>query len=107
MKLVLSLALISLLSRGYSAEIKLAWNPSDTPGVTNYILYGSTNTLTLSNFNVRTNVGTNLVVAISTLTSRQWQFGVTAQKDLIESDMSNILPIEVPLPPKVLRIIIP
>lgn len=97
---------LSVVSLG-AAEIKLAWNPSDTPGC-NYILYGATNgALTFANSNLKTNVGTNLIVSVSTLQMNQWQFGVTAFKGGIESDMSNILMVDVPLPVKGLRIVIP
>lgn len=105
MKKIILLSLIALNLN--AAEIKLTWNPSDTPGCS-YVLYGSTNgVLSFANSNLKTNVGTNLIVSVSTLQMNQWQFGVTASKGGVESDMSNILLVEVPLPVKGLRIVIP
>ena len=99
--------ILALVFQCAGADVKLAWNPSLTPGVTNYVLYASTNALTLQSYTVRTNVGTNLVATVQTLRAGQWQFGATAMKDLVESDMSPVLPVEIPTPPTGIRIVIP
>lgn len=90
-----------------AADIKLAWNASITPGVTNYVLYASTNTVSLQSYAIRTNVGPALIATITTLRAAQWQFAISAMKDGVESDLSNILPVEIPLPPGGIRIVIP
>lgn len=100
-------SVFAFVAASHAADIRLAWNPSTTPGVTNYVLYASTNSLNFQSFNVRTNAGTNLIATVQTLRAGQWQFAVTAQKDGAESDMSTILPVEIPMPPTGVRIVIP
>jgi len=107
LKLLLSLAALTL--NVSAAEFQISWNSSPTPGVTNYVLYFSTNVLNnvtrTNSSTIRLNAGTNLTGFVSGIIPDQWQFGVTAMKDGIESDLSNLLLVEVPEPPKNLRII--
>lgn len=88
------------------ADVPLAWDASLTPGVTNYVLYASTNVLTSTNLAsapVRVNVGTNLTARVSDLLPGQWYFAVTVEKGGVQSDPSNVLPVEVPASPGTLR----
>lgn len=85
-----------------AVPIKLAWDASPTVGVTNYVLYASTNTITTTNIlssAVRVSVGTNLTATISDLVPGNWYFAATAMKLGVESAPSNILQVQVPVAP--------
>lgn len=99
MKLIILIWLLAISAIG--AEVHLAWNASELvlpgvgpdPGVTNYTLYAHTNVIGPSNFKsavVRQSVGTNLNVKIQGITGAWW-FTVTAWKDGLESDPSNVI----------------
>lgn len=107
MRKSLWLAIVGFVEASNAADVRLAWNASTTAGVTNHVLYASTNALTLQSYTVRTNVGPALAATVTTLRAAQWQFAVTAMKDGVESDLSAILPVEIPLPPGGVRIVIP
>lgn len=112
---VLGLCLVTLIAFGtlfaaslapLGGNVKLAFDPSTTPGVTNYVLYASTNALTATNLATAvTNIslGTNLSVRVDGLRPGKWWFATTAVKDGVESVASNILPLEVPQSPAVMR----
>jgi len=92
-----------------ASDAKLAWDASPTTGVTNYVLYASTNILSATNLTsatVRLNVGTNLTATVERIQSGQWSFAVTAMKNGLESDPSNILIVEVPQPPARMRTVV-
>ena len=93
----------------HAAELKLAWDESPTTGVTNYVLYASTNALNASNLQtaaVRLNVGTNLTATVEDIQPGQWSFAATAQKMGVESAPSNILLVDVPTPPARMRTVV-
>lgn len=92
-----------------ASDVKLAWDASPTPGVTNYVLYASTNSLTATNLptaTVRLNVGTNLTASVENIQPGQWSFAATGMKDGLESDPSNILIVDVPKPPDRMRTVV-
>lgn len=108
MKTILLLLFAGLLSAS-AADIQLAWDESPTTGVTNYVLYASTNALNASNLQtaaVRLNVGTNLTATVEDIQPGQWSFAATAQKMGVESAPSNILLVDVPTPPARMRTVI-
>lgn len=91
-----------------ASDLKLAWDASPTPGITNYVLYASTNTLTATNLpsaQVRLNVGTNLTATVTDIKAGQWTFAATAMKDGIESAPTLLLA-EVPKPPDRMRTVV-
>jgi len=95
---------------GVAADVQLAWDPSTTAGVTNYVVYAATNALTgLNRYQslMRVQVGTNLVVRIENITPGQWFFGAAAVLKGVESDLSNIIILDMPFPPKFFRISLP
>lgn len=90
-------------------QLNLAWDAVPGAGVTNYVLYAHTNTLTATNLaaaTVKAGVGTNTLVAVENLAPGQWSFAVTAVKAGVESPPSNILPVEVPPAPVNLRTVV-
>lgn len=101
--LLLALALPVTCQAG---QANLAWNPSPTPGVTNYVLNASPGAAFLLPALVRVNTKTNLSASVDFATNGVWSFWVTAQKDGIESDPSNVLTIEVPRPATNLRTLV-
>jgi hypothetical protein len=110
-KLLRALLWVVLLAgpRCLAADVRLAWDASPTPGVTNYLLYAHTNLLTATNLSaslLRFHVGTNLTATVEALQSGQWSFTVTAMKDGLESDPSNVLLVEVPQPPARMRTVV-
>jgi len=91
---------------GSAAQARLAWDASPTEGVTNYVLHAWTNSAAAASFTnalVHVNAGTNLTAMIEALQPGQWSFTVTAQKDGLESDPSNLLMVEVPQAPARMR----
>lgn len=102
----LSILALVLAFEALGSEVRLAWDASPTPGVTNYVLYAGTNALNATNLTsavVQLNVGTNLTGTIEGLVPEEWSFTVTAMRDGIESDPSNVLIVEVPQPPARMR----
>lgn len=91
-------------------SIKLAWDASPSSGVASYRLYAHTNNLattSLSNAVVKLSAGTNLTATVSNLVSGKWWFAATAVNALgIESDMSNVLLVEIPAAPSNMRTIV-
>lgn len=90
-----SLILFLLLGcyKALAADVQLSWDASPTPGVTNYMLYAHTNALAQGNTAtavVKRMVGTNLTTRIEGI-SGIWWFTVTAWKDGLESEPSNIV----------------
>lgn len=104
MRLLLALLATVVLSGG---DIRLAWDASPTPGVTNYSVYAHTNQIVVACVIVpgclRTNVGTNLVVDFVALRPGRWWFVATAWKDGLESAPSGVLEVEEPAPPAGMR----
>ena len=100
------LTLIGLTAFGAGGSVHLAWDPSPDPGC-NYTLYGSTNAVFPTNTStaqLRVNCSTNLAVAVTDIApAGTWRFAVTAQQGGIESDLSNILVLQVPTAPGNMR----
>ena len=66
------LCLLPLLAN--AGSINLAWDPSTSSSVTNYVLYAYTNPPlpVVTNWAVRVEVGTNLTSSISDLRAGRW-----------------------------------
>ena len=99
-----AIAALFLASTSFAGDVWLRWDASPTLGVTNYVLYGTTNsTLTTTNMatsELRVNVGTNRLVHVENVASPNiWNFGITAVKGGAQSGLSNILPVEFPADP--------
>lgn len=87
------LLLLLLASSLKAADVQLAWDASPAEGITNYQFYAHTNILTAANLQsavLRKGVGTNLTVKLEGITG-PWWFAVTAQREGLESEPSNIL----------------
>lgn len=99
-----AIACLVLTTSAFAGDVWLKWDASPESGITNYVLYGTTNaTLTSDNMasaQLKVNVGTNLIAHLESVgLSLQWKFGVTAMKGGAQSALSNILPVEFPSPP--------
>lgn len=99
-----AIASLFLVTTAFAGDVWLAWDASQTAGVTNYVLYGTTNatltTANMTNAQLRVNVGTNLLAHLESIgTPSLWKFGVTSVKGGAQSDLSNILPVEFPAAP--------
>ena len=99
MKKLLALALS--VTAAIAADINLKWNPSPSPGITNYALYAST-----ASTNLIINVGTNLTASLVDVKPGIWTFYVTAGKDGLQSPPCTPLTVEMAQPPENLRTII-
>ena len=105
--------LIALLAR--AGHLTVAFNPSPglTDGGTNgvgYWLYGQTNNfdpLCLADSPLKLNLGTNTQASFYTTNSAAWWFAVTAYSNGLESDVSNILPVNFPPMPATLAVLVP
>lgn len=96
-------------SPALASEVNLAWDPSETPGITNYVLYAHTNALVMTNLStasVRVPVGTNLTATCVWLKPGRYWFTVTAMRDGVESDPSNVVTVEAPEPPENMRTLV-
>lgn len=92
MKTIAALLLLCC-HHGLAADIQLVWDASPTAGVTNYMLYAHTNAIgpgTLGQSVVKRLVGTSGTARIEGITGGWW-FTVTAWKDGLESDPSNVV----------------
>lgn len=90
---VLASLLMLCCHQALAADIQLVWDASPTAGVTNYMLYAHTNVigpLTLNQAVVKRLVGTSGTARIEGITGTWW-FTVTAWKDGLESDPSNVI----------------
>lgn len=108
-KIILSFCLTIGAIAAIGADVRLAWDKSDTASVTNYVFYAHTNSLTATNLAsaaVRLNAGTNLTARVERLAAGRWWFVVTAVGEGMESDPSNTVTVEVPEPPKNMRTVI-
>lgn len=104
MNKLLAVVLLCLLSvAAFASEVRLTWNPSVTPGVTNYVILGHTNAIpdsaSSTNVLIAANTGTNLSVSVASLTTGMWFFRALAEKDGVRSDLSNQVQMEVPALP--------
>ena len=95
--------LIVLIAASASAGIvRLRWSPSPAPDVT-YRVYGHTNTLTLTNASespLKFDTGTNLnCEVLSVVATGRWYFAASAISDGVESELSNVLPVDFPASP--------
>lgn len=88
-----TLFLALLCCKALAADIQLVWDSSPTPGVTNYMLYAHTNVIADGSLNqslVKRLVGTGGTARIEGVTGGWW-FAVTAWKDGLESEPSNVV----------------
>lgn len=94
---------------GLAGDVTVAWDASPTPGVTNYVLYAHTNLLTATNLAsavVKVNCGTNLSASIEDLhPPSQWYLAATAAAGGVQSDLSNVLIVQVPVTPPNARVV--
>jgi len=107
---ILGAGLVGLLSlvgggiaRGQS--VRLAWDASPTIGVTNYVLYGSTNQFFYTNLAaapLKYNTGTNLTVLVEPMKAGRYYFTTAAMANGAQSTNSNIIAVEVPESPGML-----
>lgn len=89
----LAVLLLLCCHQALAADIQLVWDASPTPGVTNYMLYAHTNVIAAGNLSqsvVKRLVGTGGTARIEGITGGWW-FTVTAWKDGLESDPSNVV----------------
>lgn len=108
-KTLTSAALMLLAVTCLGADVRLAWDASPTEGITNYVIYAHTNAITQETYTnavVRINVGTNLTATVEDPSPARWWFTVTAMRDGLESDISNVIEVEVPAPPSGMRTVI-
>ena len=97
--LLVSLASFQAITTS-AQSVTFAFDSSPTPGVTNYILYGTTNSfLHPTNSQVKLHLGTNQQVTVYSMTHGNWLVGVSAVANGVEGILSNIVPIKVPEPP--------
>lgn len=96
--------LLATASAAHCGSLKLAWDPSPTPGVT-YRIYAHNSPIgtNLAPAVVKLDAGTNLTAQVSNLAPGQWHFVATAVKEGIESEPSNELATEVPAKPANMR----
>jgi len=93
-RLAAAAALMLLAGVCLGADVRLAWDASPTEGITNYVLFAHTNAITQASYTnavVRLNVGTNLTCTVEDPVPARWWFTVVAQKDGLESDISNVI----------------
>lgn len=93
----------------FGGTVLLAWDASTTPGVTNYVLYAHTNTLSKTNLaaaRVKLNVGTNRTARLESITPGRWDFAASAVMDGAESDISQVASMEVPIAPPNMRTVV-
>lgn len=109
MKRKLILLVLACSTQYLASEVKLTWDAPLTTGITNYVIYAHTNVLSNTNLGIaviRLNVGTNLTATIPSIQSGFWSFGATSMKDGLESDLSNVINVEIPKPPILKTIVI-
>lgn len=108
-RLAAAAALMLLAGLCMGADVKLAWDASPTEGITNYVLFAHTNAINQETYRsavVKLNVGTNLTCTVEDPVPARWWFTVVAQKDGLESDISNVIDAEVPSPPAHMRTVV-
>ena len=108
--LIMLLCLLPAALDLFAGSVTLAWDASPSPGVSNYVLYAHTNSLSSgTNLNaalVKVNAGTNLTASVAGLNPpATWYFVATAQAGGIQSDPSNQLIVQVPANPTNARVL--
>ena len=100
--------LTSLLLLAFTAaakDVTFAWDASPTTGITNYVIYASTNNFGAGT-TLKQNAGTSLTTTLTNVTPGvKWWFYVTAGMDGFESVPSNVVTFTVPHGPALLRVI--
>jgi len=91
------LAFALLAATAHAGTVRLAWDPSPTPGCT-YVLYAEQGTNS-----VRVDVGDRLAVDLEDLPAGVWSFWATAERGGVESDPSGVVTVEVPRQPEGMR----
>jgi hypothetical protein len=104
-----------------AADVALTWDPSPSPGVTNYIIYAATNAFiftnrtvaigtnmvtlndVLSGYVAKVSVGNKTAVVLEDIRPGRWWLCATAVASAVESGPSDILQLEVAEPPRNLR----
>lgn len=92
----------------FGGSVNLSWTASPTVGCSN-VLYAHTNLITQANYTnalVKVKTGTNTTASITDIKTGFWWFAVVAVKSNVVSDLSNVLPLEVPAPPTNLRTVV-
>jgi hypothetical protein len=82
-------------------DVSLSWNPSPTPGVTNYTLYAKT-----SATNIAVNTGTICTATLRDIKAGIYTFTATAWKDGTQSVPCIPLVVEIAEPPVGLRTVV-
>lgn len=106
LRFVLALVLPLLAAMSARASmVNLAWDASPDVGVTNYVIYMGTNTLTATNLAtaIKFSAGTNLTARITFSTYGTTSFTCAAQANGAESDICNVITLTVARPPANLR----
>lgn len=110
MRLAILILLLCCL-RLWAGNLALAFSPSPSTNVAGYYLYGQTNGFDVAKANsapIKLNLGTNTQVSFTTTNSTSWWFAATAYlTNGLESDFSNILPVQFPPGPTNLAVLVP
>ena len=106
MKFFLAILLAMLFVFCASAQqVKLTWDPSPAPNITNYWIYSGTNGAGI--YSNKTAAGTNCLVTISDMRPASYWFAVTAQDtNGAESGFSNEASWKIPAAPSNLTLLI-
>ena len=98
----LGLALLGLTLNAQTVPLKIT-PPANTAGITNYVVYFSTNVMTAQNFHQTSltnfSVGTNLSFTCTEPIAANWYFMATAVAGNVESAPCPVLPVSVPQAP--------
>ena len=99
MKIFLAI-LFAVALAATAGSVRLEWDPSPSPGVTNYVIKAGTNSVQTGGTNwLAVSTGTNRTVRIEALAAGRWFFHAVAVADGVESDPSNEVQVEFPAPP--------
>lgn len=100
MRTLLTVILSAVAFATTAGSVRLAWDPSPSPGVTNYVIKAGTNSVQSGNTNwFAVSTGTNCTVQIRSLAAGRWFFRAVAVADGVESEPSNQVEVEFPEPP--------
>ena len=104
-----AIAMVFIAATSFAGDVRLAWDASTSAGVTNYVLYAHTNSLSATNLasaTIKVNAGTNLTARIEGMASgTTWYFVATAVAGGVQSDPSNQVVVQVPAPPGNSRVV--
>lgn len=97
---LITILLLALTAASHAAQVPLAWDASTSSGC-EYRVYAQA----VTNL-VRVECGTNLTASLEDIAPGFYSFWATAIKDGVESDPSNVLAVEVPIPPQGIRTLV-